>query len=111
MTPSPTGRTYGELYGPAMRITDQGDADGYFAELVRIHLLDAPGDSRERAEEVQRVNLGYYAGYHDDDTRARVERLFRCAHPVFGAIAVQGPPTPEEAFEAGLRAGRAMKGE
>lgn len=110
MTPSPTGRTYRELYEPAMRITDQGDAEAYFAELVRIHLAESPTDSRERAEEVQRVNLGYYAGYHDNDTRARVERLFRCAHPVFGAIAGQGPPTPEEALEAGVRLGRELKG-
>jgi hypothetical protein len=93
-----------------MRISDRGDAEQYFAELVRIHLLDAPGHSRERAEEVQRVNLGYYAGYYDHETRARVERLFDCAHPVFGAIADKGPPTPEEAFQAGLEAGRAAKG-
>lgn len=103
-------RTYGQLYGPAMQIADQVEADRYFASLVEYHLAVAPRDSRERAEEVQRVNLGYFAGYYDAETRGRVERLFRCAHPVFGPIAQRGQPTPEEAFAAGMEAGRRLKG-
>jgi hypothetical protein len=37
-------------------------------------------------------NLGYFAGYYDHWRRASyVERLYRCAHPVFGKIAANGP--------------------
>lgn len=67
-------RTKAEAYDPAMKITDQAEADRYF------------------------------------ETRARVERLFRCAHPIFGAIAEVGPPPAEEAFRKGLELGeRAAK--
>lgn len=86
-----------------MEITDQAKADEYFEALVRRHMKYF-GQSREEAERVNRINLGYYAGYYDDGTRTRVERLFRCSHPIFGAIARNGPPTPEEAFAAGRKA-------
>ncbi len=54
------------------------------------------GKTREEAEEIERANLGYWAGYYRPETRERVERLFRCAHPFFGSIAEKGPPTPEQ---------------
>lgn len=81
--PMPSVITNGQKYGPAMTITDQAAADDYFAKCVR-HMM-ARGHSRTEAERIERANLGYWAGYYDDATRVRVERLFRCAHPVFGA--------------------------
>lgn len=92
--------TIGEKYDPAMKITDQFEANAYFEDCVE-HTMRVAEMSREEAEQVERTNLGYYAGYYDNATRERVERLFRCAHPMFGAIAEKGPPTPEEAFEMG----------
>lgn len=93
--------TYGDKYGPAMKITDQAEADRYFAECVEHTMRRLPTDDRAEAERIERSNLGYYAGYYSNETRERVERLFRSAHPIFGAIAEKGPPTPEEAFEMG----------
>ena len=93
--------TYGEKYGPAMDIIDQAEADHYFQECV-VHTM-AFGKTQEEAEAIERSNLGYYAGYYSDETRSRVERLFRCSHPLFGAIAERGAPTVEEALEAGKR--------
>lgn len=90
--------TIGEKYDPAMKITDQAEADAYFEECVQ-HCMKH-GESREEAETIERANLGYYAGYYDYETRLRVERLFTCAHPIFGP-ALKGKPTPEEAFEMG----------
>lgn len=89
-----------DKYSPAMVITDQSDADKYFEECVR-HNMSFGVSSREDAERIERANLGYYAGYYDNETRERVERLFRCAHPVFGKISEKGPPTMAEAFMAG----------
>lgn len=100
-------RTYGEAYGPAMKITDQSEADAYLASLTAG--LVGAGRTRAEAEDIVRSNLGYWAGYYDDETRARVERLFRCAHPVFGAIAIKGPPTQDQALRAGLEMGRAAQ--
>ena len=102
-TTMPDQITLGDKYGPAMQIADQGEADVYFEDCV--HHTMRFGHTRDAAEAIERSNLGYYAGYYDHETRARVERLFRCAHPIFGAIAEQGPPTAEAAFAAGMRLG------
>lgn len=74
---------YGDKYGPAMEITDQADANAYFERCVR-HMMSR-GKSRAEAEKTERVNLGYYAEYYSAEVSARVERLFRCQHPVFGS--------------------------
>lgn len=101
--------TIGELYGPAMTITTQEEADAYFEKLVEgmiefvkegmLYVPDFdPRNCREQAIGVVRQNLGYYAGYYDEETNQRVQRLFRCSHPIFGTTT----PTPEEAFQAGM---------
>ena len=97
-------QTVGERYAPAMEITDQVEADRYFDKLLEAQL--EAGVPREKAEKIERSNLGYFAGYYSNETRERVERLFRCAHPVFGSIKENGPPTTRQAFEAGLQMGR-----
>lgn len=79
----PENATLGELYGPAMEITDQAEADEYFEAIVH-HLMTRFGEDRVRAELAARGGLGYYCGYFDSATMIRVQRLFRCVHPVFG---------------------------
>lgn len=102
--------TIGEKYKPAMGITNQADANLYFEELVNHNLkcrrLEGEALIRAEAEAVERHNLGYYAGYYDSETRARVERLFKCSHPVFGSIAKNGSPTSTEALAAGMVAAK-----
>jgi hypothetical protein len=71
--------TFGETLGPAMKITDQADADEYFAALVEHTMRFKP--DREEAEKIVRTNLGSFAGYYDEATRERVERLYKCSHP------------------------------
>lgn len=75
--------TIGDKYKPAMDITDETEAERYFERLV-AHNMSFGDHTRAEAEEVERANLGYFAGYYDDETRRRVEHLFRCAHPIFG---------------------------
>jgi hypothetical protein len=99
--------TIGEKYGPAMRIADQTEADAYFEALVRRSMRTG-GCDRNLAEQIERSNLGYFAGYFSSETRERVERLFRCVHPVFGSID-RGPPTAQEAFSAGLKLGERLQ--
>jgi hypothetical protein len=91
-----------------MKITAQAEADEYFELLVGRNLRLNPGRGRAEAESIERQNLGYYAGYCNHDTRQRVEKLFKTAHPFFGALAVNGPPTAETAFNIGAAIGRAM---
>jgi hypothetical protein len=97
--------TLDQMYGHAMEITDQAEADAWFERCVEYSMRD--GRARAEAEAIERRNLGYYAGYYSNETRARVEKLFRCAHPIFGAIADKGPP--ENPFRMGLEMGQAAK--
>jgi hypothetical protein len=94
---------YGECLGPAMKIADEADAAQYlaaYAAFIQKHLDAEPRDDGMTAEQIAKVNLGYWAGYYDHETRERVERLFACAHPVFGKASA-GTPTPEQALAAG----------
>lgn len=63
---------------------------------------------RAKAETVEKMNLGYFAGYSSHETRERVEKLFRCAHPVFGKVSVH-KPTTKEGLEAGINLGKNRK--
>ncbi len=93
--------TIGEMYKPAMEITTWKGAAIYRASALHYAMVHF-GQTREEAERLLGINLGYFAGYYGAETRARVERLFSCAHPIFGAIAEKGTPTPDEAFSAGI---------
>lgn len=92
--------TIGDKYGPAMKITDQAKADVYFEDCVQHSMTF--GNSRAQAENIERQNFGYYAGYYGNETRERVERLFNCSHPVFGAIAKNGLAEPEKVLAQGV---------
>ena len=99
----PAGITWENKYRPAMEITEQAAADAYFERCVE-HTMES-GRTWEEAEVIEKANIGYWAGHYDDATRARVERLFRCTHPVLGAIA-ERKLTPAEILARGMILGR-----
>jgi hypothetical protein len=84
-TPFSDHITFGEKYEPAMAITDPADAAAWFERCVEHTMRMRPCD-RAEAEHVERINLGYWSGYYGIETQARVERLYRCHHPIFGPI-------------------------
>lgn len=85
-----------DKYGPAMEITTKDEADIYW-ELCVEHSMRR-GLTREKSEDVERKSLGYFAGYYDSATAARVLELFGAGHPVFGTRT----PSPDEAMMAGV---------
>ncbi len=97
--------TIGDKYEPAMKMTDPKEASEYF-ELCVEHTMRF-GKTRKEAENIERQSLGYFAGYYDHQTRLRVEQLFNCVHPVFGA-ATKHILTTEEVFEVGKKLGEKM---
>ena len=104
--------TIGEALDPAMKITDPEDAKQYKAAYVAY--LQKHQDKEGKvpdmtAEEIANANLGYYAGYHSNEVRKRIEKLFNCAHPVFGSIKENGVPTPKQAFEMGKKLSEQLK--
>ena len=91
--------TIAMVYGPAMIITDEEEAKKYFDNLVAIN-MEQTGNSLIKATKQEKDNLGYYAGYFDEETRKRVWKLFDCAHPFFGR---RTDISPDEAFEMGKK--------
>ncbi len=92
--------TLREKYDPAMDITDPDQAAQYFEECVQ-HNMAHSGNSREKAEAIERANLGYWAGYYSKETRLRVEELFQCQHPILGK-ATDREWSPQELLEKGV---------
>lgn len=94
------GENFIQRYQKAMEIETQEEADAHFEKCVQYSMRH--GKTREEAELIERSNIGYWAGYCSNEVRARVERLFRCEHPIFGSIEKNGAPTPEQALKAGM---------
>ena len=93
-----------KLYGSAMQITDQEEADDYLELLINYNVLHYK-QTREFAEQIVKKNLGYYAGYFQRITQERVFKLFKTKHPIFGLK----EPTCEEAFNLGMKMGEEAK--
>jgi hypothetical protein len=98
--------TIGELYTPAMSIKTKEEAKEYLDALIE-YTMAMNGVKLEDAIRIEKSNLGYYAGYYDNETIKRVQELFDCQHPIFGKVI----PTAEEAFNMGRNIGRKIKGE
>jgi len=78
--------TYGECLNPAMEIVEQTDADQYFSAYVAYiekALAKEPRNDNKTAEEIARINIGYWAGYYGYDVQERVKRLYLAPHPIF----------------------------
>lgn len=86
-------------------IETQEQANEYFEACV-AHSMREFDMSRKEAEELERQNIGYCAGYFDHTTMAKVGKFLNAAHPVFGNMAQREPVTSEEAFKAGLEWGK-----
>lgn len=96
--------TYAECLKPAMEIMDQADANQYLVDYIayiQAALEKEPRSDEMTAEEIAKINLGYYAGYYNSETRKRVELLFCCHHPIFGSASQE--ITTQEAYEAGIK--------
>ena len=90
-----------QVYEAAMVAKNEAEANWLLTKAIDLHHDAKPDRPLNHVEAIERENIAYFAGYYDNETRARVERLFKCAHPVFGAIAENGPPSPELAFAKG----------
>ena len=67
-------KTIGEVYGPAMDITELDAANVFFENRV-VEAMQC-GISREAAEEQERANLRFYAGHCSNRVLRRVTCLF-----------------------------------
>jgi hypothetical protein len=96
----------------AVGITDPKDAKQYlkaYMKWIQSEIDKDPKRKGDNAEQIAKGNIGYFAGYYDNKVRVRVEKLYNCAHPIFGSIAEKGAPGPMEAFKMGLNLGKKSK--
>jgi len=96
--------TYRECLDPAMKITDAEDAQQYLKSYVKFIekiLKKEPNKDGLTAIEIAKIDIGYWTGYYNSETRARIEKLFFTSHPIFGSIEKNGIPTAEKAFKMG----------
>lgn len=104
----PKDATYGDVYGPAMKIRSKKKAAEYLKALV-AHIMKDAEDAKYKTPEgalaLAKSNLGYYAGYYDHATMTRVYKLFSTQHPIFGKTV----PTMEEAFLKGQELGEKLR--
>lgn len=75
--------------------------------LVSIALAAGTASTEEEARAQAKEEIAYHAGYYGHAVRLRVEELFGCQHPIFGA-AKNWKPTPEEAFALGSQVAEGM---
>ena len=93
--------TIGEIAEPAMKITKLEDAKQYLDDYIRYICMVNKNVDLNESTKIAKSNLAYYAGYYDNKTRERVEKLFNCSHPIFGSISKNGTPTSKQAFDMG----------
>lgn len=98
-----------DKYTPSFKITTKENADEYFASCVEHTMRLSPDMSEEKAIEIEKNNIGYFAGYTDNETRARIENLFGCEHPILGSV--NSPLPPEVILNIGKAIGEAAGGE
>lgn len=95
-----------DALAPAMDVQNEKEASEYLTDYINYlnqFFPNGVNDEGQTPEQVAKINLGYFAGYYDNETRERVEKFFMCSHPVFGAIKINGAPTNEEAFACGSK--------
>jgi hypothetical protein len=78
--------------------------DALLKEISKSH-----GGTPESHRKIQLSNVGYFSGYYDGATAARVVKWLGATHPIFGTSHADGTLTPQAAFNAGKAMGRKAK--
>ena len=99
--------TMGDKYKVACEKVRTPEQAKVWLEILIKHNMShsTPPHTREEAEEIERQNIGYFAGYYDHDIQDVVYKTFNTEHPIFGKT----KPTGEQALRAGMELGMLMK--
>ena len=103
------GKTFGEIFNKALELAkeNKNEAQVYFTEYVQ-HILNVNDkvNTIEEAEQIAKHNLGYFAGYYNQEVCDIIYETYQCSHPIFGDKPFS--VSPEEAFQKGLERGREL---
>lgn len=108
MQEEPGNVSYTSKYDAIFRIDDGETARRYLRACVDhcMRLNDMAGKpiDKQKAMQIEKTNIGYYAGYGTAQDRLRVENLFGCIHPFLGPAEEQ--PSPGIMLALGKAVGR-----
>lgn len=76
----PDNANAGQRYDPIWRVTTEEEAAAYFEECVDWQMRMG-GYSREEAVNIEKINIGYWAGYGPMEDMQRIHKLFKLSHP------------------------------
>lgn len=100
----------GELFNEELRLAKENkdEAHEFFKEYVKA-INDENDDcgSLDEAEIIAKSNLGYYAGYYDEETCNIIYETYQCEHPIFGKEPFN--VSPGVAFKKGYEMGTNSK--
>ena len=96
--------TIGEVFNEALRLakTDNDEAQDFFYQYVN-HISFVNKYSWDKSIEIAKSNLGYFAGYYNQEVCDIIYKTYQCSHPIFGDKPFS--VDPEEAYRKGLEMG------
>lgn len=97
--------TVGEVFNKALEIAKYTPSNAKdFLDKYTRHIESVEGITYGEALDRAKSNLGYFAGYYDKHTCDLIYDVYCTEHPIFGKNPFD--VSPEDAFKAGLEAGR-----
>ena len=75
----------GEVFNEALRLAeiDKKEAEDFFYEYVKDIAFDNKY-SWDKSIEIAKSNLGYFAGYYNQEVCDIIYKTYQCSHPIFG---------------------------
>lgn len=80
-------KTMGEVFEFALNLakTNKEEAQNFFKAYVEYILEDNDKvNTIEEAERITKSNLGYFAGYYNQEVCDIIYETYQCSHPIFG---------------------------
>jgi hypothetical protein len=105
---------YTDIIKHVLMLDDMKKCSDFLDEVTRSSLQNNPEFKKKKhtfdsARKLLASNLGYFAGYYDNETAAKIMKLCRTVHPIFGSSEQMAKITPEKAFEMGKKLGAKAK--
>ena len=77
--------TFGECLNPFASITSQLEMIAYYNDYIKYcerQLIKHPRNDNKTGKEIADINIGYYTGYFDSITAARIKSFLNIKHPI-----------------------------